>query len=83
MNSKELKPREHVSNPSGAPFSAPNASIRADMCEFKKKKAKGVKDEDSEWVEKYGEEGAKIIRETVEANMEDYEYLKQYAIKVE
>ncbi|KAL9013511.1 MAG: hypothetical protein Q9173_001796 [Seirophora scorigena] len=48
-----------------------------------KKKAKCVKDEDSEWVEKYGEEGAKIIRETVEANMEDYEYLKQYAIKVE
>ncbi|KAL8962459.1 MAG: hypothetical protein Q9193_001140 [Seirophora villosa] len=47
------------------------------------KKAKCVKDENLEWVEKYGEDGAKIIRETVEANMEDYEYLKQYAIKVE
>lgn len=48
----------------------------------KQKKAKSVKDEDLEWVEKYGEEGAKIIRKTVEANMEDYEYLKQYAIKL-
>ncbi|KAI4129223.1 MAG: hypothetical protein LQ338_002335 [Usnochroma carphineum] len=46
------------------------------------KKAKNVEDEDKEWVEKYGEKGAKIIRETVEANMEDYEYLKQFAIKV-
>ncbi|KAL8651159.1 MAG: hypothetical protein Q9210_003413 [Variospora velana] len=46
------------------------------------KKAKSVKDENLEWVEKYGEEGAKIIQKTVEANMEDYEYLKQYAIKL-
>lgn len=52
------------------------------MHESKQKKAKSVKDEDLEWVEKYGEEGAKIIRKTVEANMEDYEYLKQYAIKL-
>ncbi|KAF2026760.1 hypothetical protein EK21DRAFT_115491 [Setomelanomma holmii] len=35
-----------------------------------------------EWTEKYGEEGAKIIRDTVAANVETYEYLKQFAIKV-
>lgn len=55
---------------------------RADMYDSKKKKAKSVGDEDKEWVEKYGEKGAKIIRETVDANIEDYEYLKQFAIKV-
>ncbi|KAL8771023.1 MAG: hypothetical protein Q9209_003442 [Squamulea sp. 1 TL-2023] len=47
-----------------------------------KKKVKSVEDEDSEWVEKYGEKGAKVIRETVNANIEDYEYLKQFAIQV-
>jgi hypothetical protein len=36
----------------------------------------------AEWTEKYGEEGAKLIRDTVEANVPDYEYLKQFAIKV-
>jgi hypothetical protein len=35
-----------------------------------------------EWTEKYGEEGAKVIRDTVAANVEHYEYLKQFAIKV-
>ncbi|KAL8842207.1 MAG: hypothetical protein Q9170_000613 [Blastenia crenularia] len=45
-------------------------------------KAKSVEDENKEWREKYGEKGAKIIRETVAASMEDYEYLKQYAVKI-
>ena len=35
-----------------------------------------------EWKEKYGEEGAKQIRDTVAANVEHYEYLKQFAIKL-
>lgn len=48
----------------------------------KKKKAKTVEIEDQEWREKYGEEGARIIRETVNANIPDYEYLKSFAIKV-
>lgn len=47
-----------------------------------KKKAKTVEIEDQEWREKYGEEGARIIRETVNANIPDYEYLKSFAIKV-
>ena len=48
----------------------------------KKKKSKTVETEDKEWIEKYGEEGARIIRETVNANIPDYEYLKSFAIKV-
>ncbi|KAF2849109.1 hypothetical protein T440DRAFT_137713 [Plenodomus tracheiphilus IPT5] len=35
-----------------------------------------------EWTEKYGEEAAKVIRDTVAENIEHYEYLKQFAIKV-
>ncbi|KAH9870003.1 hypothetical protein J1614_006924 [Plenodomus biglobosus] len=35
-----------------------------------------------EWTEKYGEEAAKVIRDTVAENLEHYEYLKQFAIKV-
>ncbi|KAM3070326.1 hypothetical protein ACMFMG_010158 [Clarireedia jacksonii] len=48
----------------------------------KKKKEKSVEQEDQEWREKYGEEGQKIIRETVNANIKDYEYLKSFALKV-
>lgn len=36
----------------------------------------------AEWTEKYGKEGADVIKKTVEANVADYEYLKQFAIKV-
>jgi hypothetical protein len=35
-----------------------------------------------EWTEKYGEEGAKLIQETVKENVKHYEYLKQFAIKI-
>jgi hypothetical protein len=36
---------------------------------------------DAEWAEKYGEEAAKTIRETVDANMEDYLYMRQFVLK--
>ncbi|KAF2736327.1 hypothetical protein EJ04DRAFT_511146 [Polyplosphaeria fusca] len=35
-----------------------------------------------EWTEKYGEDSAKVMRETVAACVPDYEYLKQFAIKL-
>jgi hypothetical protein len=54
----------------------------SDLYFSKKKKAKTVETEDQEWREKYGEEAAKIIRETVNANIPDYAYLKSFAIKV-
>jgi len=34
------------------------------------------------WVEHYGEEAAKVIKKTVDENVEHYEYLKQFAIKI-
>ena len=37
---------------------------------------------DEEWTKKYGAEAAAMIRQTVDANMGDYLYLKQFAVKV-
>jgi len=34
-----------------------------------------------EWCDKFGEEAADVIKQTVEENVPDYEYLKQFAIK--
>jgi len=42
-----------------------------------------VEVENKEWAEKYGEKEAKVIRETVDANIPDYEYLKSFALRVE
>lgn len=39
-------------------------------------------DEDAEWRGKFGDKAAKVIRDTVDANTADYEYLKSFAIKV-
>ncbi|KAG0646791.1 hypothetical protein D0Z07_6310 [Hyphodiscus hymeniophilus] len=50
--------------------------------EAHKKKQKTEESENQGWREKYGDEAAKIIRETVNANIADYEYLKSFAIKV-
>lgn len=35
-----------------------------------------------EWTEKYGVKGAEVIRDTVAANVEHYDYLRQFAIKL-
>ncbi|MCJ1409707.1 helicase [Ptychographa xylographoides] len=47
-----------------------------------KKIFKNVDDENAEWCMKYGDTAAKVIRETVNANIKDYEYLKQFALQV-
>ncbi|KAF2103685.1 hypothetical protein NA57DRAFT_30640 [Rhizodiscina lignyota] len=47
-----------------------------------KKKPKSDDQLYQEWTEKFGEEAAKTIRQTVEENVPHYEYLKQFAIKV-
>lgn len=41
-----------------------------------------VEAENEEWRKKFGEDAARVIRETVDANVADYEYLKSFAIKV-
>ncbi|CAK7227944.1 hypothetical protein SBRCBS47491_006737 [Sporothrix bragantina] len=45
------------------------------------KKTPSSAEEDAEWLDKYGAKGQKIIRDCVEANTPDYEYLKQFALK--
>ncbi|KAF9883181.1 hypothetical protein FE257_003901 [Aspergillus nanangensis] len=50
-----------------------------------RKHARPVKTEeefDADWCKKYGPEGAALIRRTVDENMADYLYLKQFAMKV-
>ena len=78
LESSSLKPRAHVSR-------VPDLRISlfecADCLIDKKKKIKSVEEEDHEWTLKFGEKGAKVIRETVNANIGDYEYLKQFAVK--
>lgn len=56
--------------------------IVADLCFAMQKKTKTVEEENACWKETYGEEGAKIIRDCVDANIPDYEYLKSFALKV-
>ncbi|KAL2181256.1 P-loop containing nucleoside triphosphate hydrolase protein [Thermothelomyces heterothallicus CBS 202.75] len=46
------------------------------------KKQPTEEEEDEEWRKKFGEEGQRVIRECVNANVADYEYLKSFAIKV-
>ncbi len=55
---------------------------RADRFLGKKKNGKTEQEEDAEWVEKFGVKGQKVIRAAVDANIEDYEYLRQFALKV-
>ncbi|OCT49768.1 hypothetical protein CLCR_07105 [Cladophialophora carrionii] len=48
-----------------------------------KKAPKSEEQWDAEWKEKYGEQAAKVIRKTVDQNMADFLYLKQFALKPE
>lgn len=38
-------------------------------------------EDDATWLQKYGESGQKVIRQTVDENEKHYEYLKQFAMK--
>lgn len=48
-----------------------------------KKKEKSEAEWNAEWTEKYGEKAAKVIRQTVDANMDDYLYMKQFVIRAQ
>lgn len=45
------------------------------------RKEKSVEEEDREWREKFGEDGARLIRRTVEECEGDYEYLRGFCMK--
>lgn len=47
----------------------------------KNERPKSREELDKEWEEKYGAEGAKIIRDTVDMCQEDYDYLKQFRMQ--
>ena len=77
ITSTELKPRAHVSIRTYFGF-----RFFAVLMSRQKKTPKTDEQLYAEWTEKFGEEGAKAIKETVEANIPDYEYMKKFAIKV-
>ncbi|MCJ1474647.1 hypothetical protein MMC13_003307 [Lambiella insularis] len=41
-----------------------------------------VEEEDQKWFQTFGKEGARIIRSTVNSYIEDYDYLKSFALKL-
>ena len=48
----------------------------------KKKKPKTREEEDAEWEERFGAKAARTIRETVDRNVADYEYLRGFRLEV-
>jgi hypothetical protein len=92
IDSTDLKPRAHVSS-----FLSPhniaivlfhplatNWAMSRRSANTAQQQAKKIKTEDQwdkEWAEKYGEEAAKTIRETVDRNMDDYNYMRQFVLK--
>jgi len=56
-----------------------------DSTELKPRTHKAVKPDEElykEWTERFGKEGADVIMKTVKENEKHYEYLKQFAVKV-
>ena len=74
IDSKDLKPRAHVCTPI-------HATVDTNLTTRQKKAAKTEAEWDAEWKERYGEKAAKVIRDTVDANMADYHYLKQFVLR--
>jgi hypothetical protein len=40
-----------------------------------------LKEASAQWIQEFGVEAAKLIQDTVERNMGDYEYLRKFAVK--
>lgn len=74
--SKDLKPRATVSA-----NTVRDPTFRQQLITSQKKIPKSDETLYAEWKETYGEKAANVIRDTVAANVADYEYLKKYAIK--
>jgi hypothetical protein len=79
IESSSLVARTHVSSMSRDGEEA----LEEDDADILQKHAPKSEEEfDAEWRKKYGDEAAALIRQTVDANMGDYLYLKQFAVKV-
>lgn len=81
IESSSLRPRDPA-KVSALSFLSRGQTTEANGTDVKKKKPKSKEVENAEWAEKFGEEAARVIRDTVDANVADYEYLKQFAMKV-
>lgn len=81
INSTDLKPRLHVCLHllAKAMFLTSISKTSTDVS-LQKHKPKSDEELYSEWTEKYGKEAADLIKKTVDANVPDYEYLKQFCI---
>ena len=76
IHSKDLKPRATVST-----NTVRDPTFRQQLITSQKKIPKSDEQLYAEWKETYGEKAANVIRDTVAANVADYEHLKKYAIK--
>jgi len=76
IHSKDLKPRATVST-----YTVRDPTFRQQLITSQKKIPKSDEQLYAEWKETYGEKAANVIRDTVAANVADYEHLKKYAIK--
>lgn len=85
IESSSLVARKHVSIKSFVPMGMTmtmGREVEGVTNELQKHAPKSEQQFDEEWTEKYGAEAAAMIRQTVDANMGDYLYLKQFAVKV-
>lgn len=83
IESSCLKPRagHHVSSHLSCAFFINCENSRANLRPLLQR-TPSIDEENDEWVKKYGEDAAKVIREAVDANIPHYEYLKSFAVKV-
>ena len=75
LDRTELTPRKYVSR-----HQCQTSSLLTFVCS-QKKMPKNIDQDHADWVGKYGIDAANVLRKTVQDNIEDYEYLKQFALK--
>lgn len=81
IDSTCLKPRPHGTVSSLLLPLHTDSNTDADANVNCVQKTPTIEEEDAEWRKKFGDKAAQVIRETVDANTADYEYLKSFAIK--
>ncbi|KAL9565447.1 hypothetical protein ACKAV7_010306 [Fusarium commune] len=81
IKSSALRPRTH-SLPQFVTRYVKTISYNRTLPTIPPPKTMTTESEDKEWTAKYGPEAQKVIRKTVEDNVADYEYLKQFALPI-
>ncbi len=60
----------------------PQQQLQPQQKDAAKKSPKSEADYDREWTARFGPAGARIVRATVDANMDDYRFLRQFAMNI-